>query len=61
MKFKSFYDLKAHFSIRIKDTGRGGIVWRWRDNFNFYFLEMFDEGITVGKFVHGKRTDIYTH
>jgi hypothetical protein len=61
MKFKFFCDLKAHFSIRIRDSGKGGIVWRWRDNFNFYFLEMFESGITIGKFVNGIRTNLYTH
>jgi hypothetical protein len=61
MKFKMFCDFKTHFSIRIKDNGRGGIVWRWRDNFNYYFMEMYAEGIIIGKFVHGKKFELYTH
>jgi hypothetical protein len=59
MKFKEFSDFTVHFSIRIKDLGRGGLIWRWRDNFNYYFFELFDDGITIGKFFNGRRFDIY--
>jgi len=39
MKFKYFSDFKGHFAVRIKDKGKGGIIWRWKDPFNFYFFE----------------------
>jgi hypothetical protein len=39
--------------MRIKDTGKGGCVFRFHDVFNYYFINVHKEGVEVGKFVNG--------
>jgi len=41
LRYKEFYDQKIHFSILLKDEGKGGIIFRWIDLKNYYFLEIF--------------------
>lgn len=42
-----------HFALRIKDSGKAGVVFKYVDAFNFYFLEFDKKGIEAGRFIEG--------
>lgn len=38
LKFKYWSDFIFAFTIRIRDKGSAGVVWRFKDVFNYYML-----------------------
>jgi len=54
LKFKLWSDFKFAFSMRNRDIdGSGGVVFRFRDVYNYYFLEFSETTLIVGRFVNG--------
>jgi len=58
LKFKYFADFVFHFSFRLLDSGIGGFVFRYRDEFTFYLLEISLEGFILNLFFDGVKTII---
>lgn len=52
-KFKNWWDSKVHFAFLIKDTGFGGLVFRYKDAFNYYYLRISHKGYEFCKCIAG--------
>lgn len=54
LKFKLFYDSKIHVSFNLKDTGHFGVVFRFQDVGNFYYLDITVDKLKFCRYVLGK-------
>jgi len=55
LKFKEWYDFQVHFAVHLKTSGEGGLVFRYKDFFNYYMVLLGENRIRFSKISNGKK------
>lgn len=62
IKYKIIYDLKVSFTFKSVEMSKGwaGVIFRKKDDFNYYSLDISKTWVRFRKMINGKQTVIAT-